>query len=336
MKKLKLTPTSKLTESEWQTLRQTFVTKGMVGGSDAGTLLGLNKYKSPINLFYQSLGLSMLPNKMNHIMLHGKQLEDYVAKCWQYYDGTEEGWVANTLQNNKIKSYKKVKAIIENPEYPALFANIDGQITKHPEYGKKKGILEIKTISGYSADSYEAGIPPSYLIQVQHYMLVTGFKYAEICYLKDGRDLGVVTFDADFELQASILREANGFYNRVAEARQVMEEYIATTNNYETEDLYGVVAHLEPPADDSDAFNQFMSEKHKARESDIVMQGDQSTQDIAIAYKLASENVKIAESNKQLLQNKLKQIMEQNNAAVMMLPDGKITWRKQFLVTLNK
>ena len=113
MKHLKLTPTAKLNEAEWQTLRQSFVTRGMVGGSDAGTLLGLNKYKSPINLFYQAIGISTLPNKMNHIMLHGKQLEDYVAKCWQYYDGTEDGWVENTLKNNKIKSYRKVKAIIE-------------------------------------------------------------------------------------------------------------------------------------------------------------------------------------------------------------------------------
>ncbi len=161
MKHLKMTPTAKLSEAEWQTLRQSFVTRGMVGGSDAGTLLGLNKYKSPINLFYQAIGISTLPNKMNSIMLHGKQLEDYVAKCWQYYDGTEDGWVENTLNDNKIKTYKKVKAIIENRKYPMLFANIDGKITKHPIHGKKAGILEVKTISGFSADSYEAGIPPS-------------------------------------------------------------------------------------------------------------------------------------------------------------------------------
>jgi putative phage-type endonuclease len=307
----------------------------MVGGSDAGTLLGINKYKSPINLFYQAIGLSQLPNKMNHIMLHGKQLEDYVAKCWQYYDGTEEGWVANTLANNKIKSYKKVKAIIENPKYPALFANIDGQITKHPDRGRTKGILEIKTISGYSADSYEAGIPPSYYLQVQHYMLVTGFKYAEICYLKDGRDLGVVTFDADFEIQESILNEANKFQARVTEARKVIEQYVAVTKGYEPEDLYGVVSYLEPEADNSEAFNHFISERHKSRENEITIQGDDSMQEAAAGYVQTNALIKNLESEKMLYQNVLKQEMERNKAAIMMLPAGKITWRKQFNVTLK-
>ena len=329
MKNLKLSPTAKLSESEWQSLRQTFVSKGMVGGSDAGTLLGLNKYKSPINLFYQAIGLSQLPNIMNHIMLHGKQLEDYVANCWQYYDGTDEGFVDNTLKGNKIKAYKKVKAIIENEKYPAIFANIDGKITCHPN-GRKNGILEIKTISGYSADSYEAGIPPSYLAQVQHYMLVTGFKWAEICYLKDGRELGCVTFDADKEIQDRILYEANNFQARVLEARNII-----ANSNRGHEEMYGEVAHLEPDADCSQPFNQFISERHKLRETEIEMKGDLELQDWATQYIRYNKMLKRVEDHKQLFQNKIKQVMERNEASIINLPDGKITWRKQFNVKLK-
>lgn len=335
MAKLIKTPTSKLSESEWQSLRQGFVTKGMIGGSDAGTLLNLNKYKSPINLFYQAVGLSQLPNIMNSIMLHGKQLEDYVAQCWQYYDGTPEGWVENTLQKNKIKSYRKVKAIIQNPKYPALFANIDGQITNHPVYGKQKGILEIKTISGYSADSYEAGIPPSYLLQVQHYMLVTEMKYAEICYLKDGRDLGIVTFEADKELQDAIIREADAFQQRVLAAQKTIAEYRLQNPYADENELYGVIAHLEPEADNSEAFSHFLSEKHKARETEIQMQGTSEHQEWAEQAQAYSQAIKEAEDDKRLYQNKIKQVMEQNGATVMALPNGKVTWRKQFLINLK-
>jgi len=329
MRKLKLSPTAKLSESEWQSLRQTFVSRGMVGGSDAGTLLGLNKYKSPINLFYQAIGLSQLPNIMNHIMLHGKQLEDYVAKCWQYYDGTDEGFVDNTLKGNKIKTYKKVKAIIENEKYPAIFANIDGQITRHPN-GRKNGILEIKTISGYSADSYDAGIPPSYLVQVQHYMLVTGFKWAEICYLKDGRELGCVTFDADKDIQDRILYEANDFQARVLEAREI----IANTNRTH-EEMYGVVAHLEPDADCSQPFNHFISDRHRLRETENEMRGSLELQEWATQYVRYNKMLKRVEDHKQLFQNKLKQVMERNEASIILLPDGKVTWRKQFNVKLK-
>jgi predicted phage-related endonuclease len=288
----------------------------MVGGSDAGTLLGLNKYKSPINLFYQAIGISSLPTKINSAILHGKQLEDYVARCWQYYDGTEDGWVENTLNNNKIKTYKKVKAIIENRKYPMLFANIDGKITKHPIHGKKAGILEVKTISGFSADSYEAGIPPSYLLQVQHYMLVTEWKYAEIVYLKDGRELGCVTFDADQELQNRIVVAAEEFNNRVMMARQE----IAKTQDH-NEQLQ-IASSLEPDADNSDAFNQF------------TIQGTDEHEQWAYEYQKLNADIKSLESEKQLFQNRLKQVMEKEGATTMVLPNGKITWRKQFSVKI--
>jgi predicted phage-related endonuclease len=328
MKHLKLTPTAKLSESEWQNLRHSFVDRGMVGGSDAGTLLGLNKYKSPINLFYQSVGISRLPNKMNGIMLHGKQLEDYVAKCWQYYDGTDEGWVENTLNNNKIKSYKKVRAIIENRKFPTLFANIDGKITKHPIHGRKAGVLEVKTISGYSADSYEAGIPPSYLVQLQHYLLVTEWSYGEIVYLKDGRELGCVTFEANRGIQDSILLAAEEFHNRVMAAKKE----IAKTND--VNEQIQIASHYEPDADNSQAFNDFVSEKHKAREEEVTIQGTDECGQWALSYTKLNADIKGLESEKQLFQNRLKQIMEKEGATTMMLPNGKITWRKSFNVKL--
>jgi putative phage-type endonuclease len=328
MKHLKLTPTAKLSEAEWQSLRQSFVSRGMVGGSDAGTLLGLNKYKSAINLFYQSVGINSLPNKMNGAMLHGKQLEDYVADCWQYFDGTEEGWVDNTLTNNKIKKFSKVKAIIENPKYPFLFANIDAKITKHPNYGRKAGVLEIKTISGYSADSYEAGLPPSYLLQVQHYMLVTEWDYAEICYLKDGRDLGCVTFEADAEIQMAILDAAINFNRRVTQARQAI--YGVQDQN----EALQIASQFEPDADHTQAFNEFVSEKHKARENEVSIQGTDEHEQWAYSYTKLNADIKALESDKQLYQNRLKQVMEKEGATIMELPNGKITWRKQFNVKL--
>jgi putative phage-type endonuclease len=328
MKHLKLTPTAKLSETEWQNLRQSFVDKGMVGGSDAGTLLGLNKYKSPINLFYQSVGINRLPNKMNGIMLHGKQLEDYVAKCWQYYDGTDEGWVDNTLNDNKIKSYKKVRAIIENRKLPVLFANIDGKITKHPIHGRKAGVLEVKTISGYSADSYEAGIPPSYLVQLQHYLLVTEWSYGEIVYLKDGRELGCVTFEANRGIQDSILIAAQEFHDRVMLAKREISK-----SNDVNEQLQ-IASYFEPEADNSQAFNDFVSEKHKSREEEVTIQGTDEHYQWAHSYTNLNANIKELESEKQLFQNRLKQIMEKEGATTMVLPSGKITWRKQFNVKL--
>lgn len=327
MKNLQLIPTAKLSEADWQSLRLTFVRKGMVGGSDSGTLLGINQYKSPINMYYQSIGIGDPPSIMNAAMLHGKQLEDYVAKCWQYYDGTDEGWVENTLKDNKIKRYKKLRAIVINPKYPVLFANIDGLITKHPNYGTRRGILEIKTISGYSADSYEAGIPPSYLIQVQHYMLVMELPYAEICYLKDGRQLGCVTFEKDKELQDRILDAAADFQARVLAARTEIEQ-----NGLVGDEAMQLASMYEPDADNSSAFNQFISEKHKSRQDEVTIEGTDEHEQWAFQYTSLSNQIKKLEADKQLYQNRLKQVMEKAGATNMNLPSGKITWRKQFNV----
>ena len=79
MRNLNLTPTAKLSEQDWQKLRQSFVSRGMVGGSDAGTLLGWNKWKSPISLYYQSVGVGALPTMMNMEMAMGKLQEDNIG-----------------------------------------------------------------------------------------------------------------------------------------------------------------------------------------------------------------------------------------------------------------
>jgi len=303
----------------------------MVGGSDAGTLLGWNKWKSPISMYYQALGLSPLPNIMNIEMAMGKMQEDNIADSWQYWDG-EEAFIKNIVTKTKVRKYKKIKAIIENPKYPNLFANIDGLITQHPVRGKKKGILEIKKINGMTVDTYIGGIPPQYIAQVQHYMLVCDLEWAELCMRVDGRQLLVETIDADFEIQSTILNEANKFQERVSMAVDALK----SSGTDDKDEMYGIAAQFEPDADASDDFNYFISEKHKLRDTEVTIQGSAEHQQMAEEYKRIAESIKEAELQKQLYQNKLKQVMEKDGASIMQLPEGKITWRKSFLIKLNK
>ena len=184
-----LTPVKGMTELEWQALRRTFSKKGMVGGSDASTLLGWNKWKSPISMYYQALGLSVLPFKMNLEMLHGKLQEKNILESWQYYSEIEDEFIENVTVKNKVRKATQANAIIENQKYPELFANVDGIITKHPTMGKKKGLLEIKKINGMTVDTYAGGLPPQYIAQCQHYMMVCELDYAELCMRIDGHIL---------------------------------------------------------------------------------------------------------------------------------------------------
>lgn len=275
--------------------------------------------------------MDLLPTKMNRQMAFGKMLEDTIANMWQYWDG-EENFVQNMIAGNKVRKFRKVKAIIENPKYPMLFANLDGEITLHPVRGKEKGILEIKNVGKMTVDSYIDGVPPNYIAQMNHYMLVTGHKYAEICMQIDGQNMLVKTFDADPDIQQAILEKAAEHRGRVIAAR----EAILKAGASDKEEIYGIAAQFEPPADNSEDFNAFISIKHKDRDNDITIQGDKEQAEWASRYVFYNEQIKQAESDKLLYGNKLKQYMEQNGGAQMMeLPNGKITWRKQFNVRLT-
>lgn len=331
MKNLILHPTKGLSETQWQELRRTFSHRGMTGGSDAGTLLGFNKWKSPISAFYQALGLSLIPFKMNMEMLMGKLQEDNIAESWQYYDESEDKFIDNVTNNVRPRRFKLVKAIIENPKYPTLFANIDGLITQHPVKKKKKGILEIKKINGVTVDSYIGGLPPQYIAQCQHYMLVCELDYAELCMRVDGRMLKVELIEKDPYLQQAILEASIQFQQRVFAAREALEK--SGVDNLE--DMYGVVAKFEPEADASDDFNAFMSEKHKLRQEEISMQGDETHLDWARQYTRYNNLLKTVEEHKQLYMNRLKQAMEREGASIMNLDGGKITWRRNFQCKLK-
>lgn len=326
MKNLILTPTKGLSESEWQDLRRKFVNSGLVGGSDIGTLLGWNKWKSPINLFYQAIGINLLPYKMNVDQAHGKLQEDNIALTWTYHSDNEDEFIHNVQTKTKTRSYKKVAAIIQNPKYPTIYANIDGIITKHPVMGKKKGILEIKKIHGMSVDSYIGGLPPQYLAQIQHYMLVCGFDYGELAMRVDGAKMSVHFIEKDPVLQEAILDAANEHYRRVQDCLECF-----AANNAQTEDeKLQIASDFEPDIDGSDDAKDFMSEKHKLRLEEITIHGNDEHQAWMDIVEQEKAMVKAAEAKKQLYMNKLKQVMEKERAKIMKLPNGTITWRKQF------
>jgi predicted phage-related endonuclease len=330
-KGLKITPTSKLSERDWQKLRQSFVTRGMIGGSDAGTLLGWNKWKSPITLYYQALGLSPIMDKMNIEMLMGKLQEDNIAYSWQFFDEDPEKFIENVITKNRPRRYKVIKGIVENPKYPTLFANLDGMITQHPVKGKKKGILEIKKINGVTMDSYVGGLPPQYLAQCQHYLMVCELDYAELCMRVDGKQLVVHMIERDPDIQEAILYEATKYNARILAALDAMRE----SGTGDRDELMMIAAEFEPEADSSENFDTFISAKHKERETENVLHGNDEHGEWARQYVRYGQLMKKVEEHKYLYGNKLKQLMEKGSANQLILPNGKISWRKMFQVRLN-
>ncbi|MGX2947174.1 YqaJ viral recombinase family nuclease [Enterococcus alishanensis] len=151
-----------MTHEEWLEDRQ----RG-IGGSDVATILGLNKWKSPYQLWMEKTGQTELNHEESEAAYFGTQLEEFVAKEFERRTG---------------KKVRRRNQVFEHPMHPFLRANIDRDVVG------EKAILECKTASAYLNKDWEGDdIPMSYLCQVQHYMNVLNRDSAYIAVLIGGQ-----------------------------------------------------------------------------------------------------------------------------------------------------
>lgn len=129
--------------------------KFYLGGSDAAAILGLSRYKTPLQVWAIKTG-QIVPENINDkvAVKLGNKLEQTVAEFFMEDTG---------------KKVQRVNETMFHPKYPFLGANIDRLVI-----GEKAG-LECKTTNQFKASEWEEeDIPIEYLIQCVHYMAVTG------------------------------------------------------------------------------------------------------------------------------------------------------------------
>ncbi len=145
-------------EEQWRELRR----RG-IGGSDAGAILGYNKYKSALNIYAEKLAL-VPPIEENDAMKHGKRMEPVLRREFPELYKQETGITIDVSDSPWM--YQSV-------DNPYMLASLDGFVD-HPDYGVCG--LEIKTANPFMAKDWEDNqVPDSYYAQVQHYMSVMGF-----------------------------------------------------------------------------------------------------------------------------------------------------------------
>lgn len=147
-----LASTAEMSRQEWLETR----TKG-IGGSDASIVLGLNKWKTPFELWLEKSGQVIPVESQSDAAYFGSMLEDLVAKEFEKRSG---------------KKVRRRNAMFQHTDFPFIIANIDRMIVG------EKAILECKTTSAYNSKDWEDDeIPENYIIQVQHYLGVLGPEY---------------------------------------------------------------------------------------------------------------------------------------------------------------
>ena len=141
--------------------------KNGIGGSDAATILGLNPYKTTIELWEEKTGR--------------KEAEDISEKTYVKYGTQAEDLLRQlfVLDYPKYEVTHEENTIIKHPKYHFLFASLDGQLV-NKETGEL-GILEIKTtniLQSMQKEKWKDKIPDNYYCQVLHYLNVTGYSFA--------------------------------------------------------------------------------------------------------------------------------------------------------------
>lgn len=169
-----------------------------IGGSDAGAVCGVSKWRTPYQVYADKLGLNETED--NPAMEWGRRLEPIVRQ--KYADETGRIVIVNP-------------DLIRHPQYKFMIAHTDGLIQ-----GEKRG-LEVKT--SRSPEGWgEAGtdeIPIEYIFQTQHYMIVAQIEVIDVAVLIGGQDFRIYEVPADKELQDMIIETEHDFWEKNVKAQ---------------------------------------------------------------------------------------------------------------------
>ena len=164
-----------------------------IGGSDIGTICGVNPFSSARLLYLEKLGMyendSDQKKAASERMHFGQLLEPIVADEYARRTGKKIAVSPATYQHKDI---------------PWALANIDRFIVD--DNGVPYGILECKTSSEFMNSEWEnSDVPLSYIYQVMWYMFVTGLRYGAIATLVGGNKFYCYEILYDEELVKNIL-----------------------------------------------------------------------------------------------------------------------------------
>lgn len=138
-----------------------------LGGSDAAAVLGLSRWKTPLQIWGEKTGNIVPEDISDRLSVKlGNRLEQVVVELFEEETG---------------KKCRRVNEALTHPVHPFLAAKLDRRVVG------EDAILEVKTASGWKIKEWEGDdIPQEYVIQVLHYLAVTGAKKAYIACLIGG------------------------------------------------------------------------------------------------------------------------------------------------------
>lgn len=271
-------PTKEMSRHEWLQER----TKG-IGGSDAGIILGLNKYRTKFELWLEKTGQVDPIEVDNEAVYWGNQMEDVVAK---------------EFERRTDKKVRRANYMFSHPDYPFIKANLDRMVVG------ESAILECKTASAFLTKDWEGEeIPDTYLVQVQHYLGVTGKEKGYIAVLIGGNKFIWKEIERDEEL-----------INMIIEAEKHFWEFHVLGGNA-------------PELDGSSAAEKYIKEKYDKAEKNKEIILPTNYKELLTQYEQIKSDEKLVKTAKTEIENKIK--AELKDAETGIVDSFQVSWKNQ-------
>lgn len=172
--------------------------KSGIGSSEVATIVGLNPYQTPYQLWRVKLGVDA-PTTENFAMRAGHYLEDAVAQFW--HDETQRDIIKNSATD----------WLVRDSERPFLQASPDRTywLPNMSRSNENKGILECKTTQT-TVDPDD--LPKHWFCQVQYQLGIAGYTHGSLAWLSCGREFGYKDIDLVPEFYAWLTDEVEKFW----------------------------------------------------------------------------------------------------------------------------
>lgn len=253
-----------------------------IGGSDVSVIAGINPYRSAHQLWLEKTGR----------IEPGQSDSEYA-----YFGTLLEPIVRNEFT---VRTGLKVRAknmLLQSEEYPFMLANLDGVINENGE----TVLFEAKTASAYKKEVWEEGVPAEYVLQVQHYMAVTGAKKTYVAALVGGNHFYYHAVERDEALIAKIIAMEKSFWE------------------------INVLGDKEPVPDGSEATTAYFNECFSQSNGETISLPEEVLS-ICEAYDRVSQQLKEMGTEKDALANQLKSYLKE--AEVGIVGERKVMWKQ--------
>lgn len=272
-----LVKTKDLSREEWLNWR----TKG-IGGSDVSIIAGINKFKSIYQLWKEKTG-EAAPSETESDFAHFGTLLEPVVK-------------AEFMKRTGLKVRAK-HMILQSSEYPFMLADLDGVVNDNG----KMCIFEAKTASAYKQDIWEKGVPLAYIMQVQHYMAVTGAEKTHIAAIVGGNRFFHYMVDRDEKMIKDIIEMEKRFWEE------------------------NVLSGIEPIPDGSEATTAYLNETYASSNGNTV-QLPQEALSFFEEYDEISKQISELNTSKEAICNRLKAYLKENENGIV--GERRISWKE--------